>query len=154
MTEGKLRGQQGQHFFNLMTDLSRSDGGHSIKEQVSTENTVKAVYMDYLKQMTEDSEYVLRPACNIWLSVILWTYLCVLVCQLYIGTCTSNFAWKDCVIYHQLLKLETPNQSFNLVSWHMHPKKTKGLGLGLGFPLFGYLGFGYFANLLQILNLK
>jgi hypothetical protein len=39
---------------------------------------------------------------------------------------------------------------------HMHPIKPKGLSLGLGIQLFGYLGFrlgfGYFANLLQMSN--
>ena len=37
---------------------------------------------------------------------------------------------------------------------HMHPKKPKGLRLDSGFQFFQYLGFGfgYFANLLQILN--
>ena len=38
----------------------------------------------------------------------------------------------------------------------MHPKKPKGLSLGLGFQFFEYLGVGfgliYLANLLQILN--
>ena len=38
----------------------------------------------------------------------------------------------------------------------MHPKKPKGLSLGLGFQFFEYsgfeLGFEYFANLLQISN--
>jgi hypothetical protein len=37
----------------------------------------------------------------------------------------------------------------------MNPKKPKGLGLGFGFSIFGYLGFGfeYFANL-EYDNLK
>lgn len=54
--ERKLRGQDREFFNLMMTDLSTSDGGNSIKEQRSTENTIKAVYLDFLRQMTDDPE--------------------------------------------------------------------------------------------------
>lgn len=54
--ERKLRGQDREFFNLMMTDLSTSDGGNSIKEQRSTENAIKAVYLDFLRQMTDDPE--------------------------------------------------------------------------------------------------
>lgn len=54
--ERKLRGQDREFFNIMMTDLSTSDGGSSIKEQRSTENTIKAVYLEFLKQMTDDPD--------------------------------------------------------------------------------------------------
>ena len=47
---------QDEKFLELMTNFAKSDGGHSVKEQVSTEESVKSVYIEFIEKLLQDDE--------------------------------------------------------------------------------------------------
>jgi hypothetical protein len=44
------------YFFNLMSKLTENDCSSSIKEQIGTEDLVKASYEDFMTRYLDDSE--------------------------------------------------------------------------------------------------
>ena len=55
MENKKLRCHE-EDFFKLMKTLQESDSAHTTREQISTENTVKAAYTKFLAGHDEDPE--------------------------------------------------------------------------------------------------